>query len=69
MRFVLPNGPVTLNPFALHSAEREQNEEKRIKNGMDVDTPNTIVLGRARTGWRSGTSNMFKIRCRSTRAK
>ena len=30
------NGPVTLNPFELRSAEREQNEEKRIKNGMDV---------------------------------
>ena len=28
-------GPVTLSPFALRSAEREQNEEKRIKNGMD----------------------------------
>ena len=34
--FGLPNGPVTLSPFALRSAEREQNEEKRIKNGMDV---------------------------------
>ena len=30
------NGLVTLSPFALRSAEREQNEEKRIKNGMDV---------------------------------
>ena len=29
-------GPVTLSPFALRSVEREQDEEKRIRNGMDV---------------------------------
>ena len=30
------NGPVKLSPFSLRSAEREQNEERHIKNEMDV---------------------------------
>ena len=30
------NGLVKLSPFSLRSAEREQNEEKHIKNEMDV---------------------------------
>ena len=34
--FFILYSPVTLSPFAPRSAEREQNEEKRIKNGMDV---------------------------------
>ena len=29
-------GPVTLRPFALRSAEQEENEDKCIKSGMDV---------------------------------
>ena len=36
VKILLSNGPVTLSPLALRSAELEQNEEKRIKNGMDV---------------------------------
>ena len=57
------DSPVTLSLFALRSAELEQSEEKRIKNGMDVVH---TEYNRIRTGWWSRTSNMFEILSRFT---